>query len=428
MNFIKKLLPVFLDQNSKDPEELYKIEQSKVFIVSMIFFTIMAFMVSLGNILRNNTFEIHSIAQIILGVALIGILYFHKYKKNFKEKIEPYFFVTIYIFWLWKQLQYQTIQSSTSLLLIFVPIVISYLFSNRYAILGCIAGILINTYVFVTFNLPNIEKLSSIERHTLFMFMLVFIITILLITAFFILKNNSEQKWRNQLSKMMKEDAHKSYLASIGEVSAGIAHEINNPLAVIAFSNRILSMNKKLTDEQREKEHKKIEKTIINITDIVQSLLKLSRKDLKSNRYEYISEIFKDINPLLKQQLAYNKIECLQEIESDFKVYTQLFSQLFLNIYKNSIDALIDIDNPLILTKVSSNKSNLIIHISDNGKGFNDPEKVLTPFYTTKDVGKGTGLGLSLCHKIIASFEGSMKVYNNNGANIKMTIPLNQLS
>lgn len=428
---INHFMPTYLDYTSNDPDIIYEIEKSRNFVVTFLFLSFISSFTFIFKTIKNGSIENQYLTHLFIGFFLLFIVHLNKEYKKTTYYIQPFLLLIINGFWLLRLEHYQTILTSISLLMLFMPVLATYLFSNKYAVLFCIAGIGINFNTFVSYNLPKMTEYTVQEVNSIWMFYAFYNALIIIITMFFIFKNNSEKKWRDQLKKVLKEDAHKNNLASIGELSAGISHEINNPLAIISYTNKALMKQKDLSEKEINM-HNRIDDTVKRISVLINSLLKLSRSDYQeSDKTEKLEDVINDVQNLISEKIRFNniKFELILNSSKDLEVKSQPFSQLLMNLYKNAIDALEEneIKHPKIQTIVYKEKDSLHIFIKDNGKGFqniDNIEKIFTPFFTTKEVGKGTGLGLSLSHKIVTSLDGTIKASNDNGATFHIKIPL----
>ncbi|MBU6153520.1 MAG: PAS domain-containing protein [Bdellovibrionales bacterium] len=212
---------------------------------------------------------------------------------------------------------------------------------------------------------------------------------------------------------------HASKMSSLGEMSSGIAHEINNPLAIIqGKSHQIRSLLEKGTPdpEALKKLTTQIDETVLRISRIIKGLQSFSREG-SQDPYEVRS-----LKTILEETLAFCSTrfkhhEILIEhagVSPEITVYCRpsQISQVFLNLLNNSFDAVqgrkerwVKIDAQLLEDRIS-------ISFTDSGPGIPEGirEKILEPFFTTKEVGKGTGLGLSISLGILKSHGGSLKI------------------
>lgn len=220
-------------------------------------------------------------------------------------------------------------------------------------------------------------------------------------------------------------------MASLGLLTAGVAHEINNPVnyiynGAIAIENFLVD-NSPQNLETLKPLFEAINTGIQRITGIVKSLNKYSRNDESSLASCNVHEIIDNALVMLYNQYK-KKIEITKEYSTTPPIVLARegeLHQVFLNIIINAVQAIEDKGTITIKTKVSENE--IEISIKDSGVGIN-PEnlkKIFDPFFTTKDPGKGTGLGLSITKKIIQGHKGAIHCYSepDKGAEFIVTLP-----
>lgn len=221
-------------------------------------------------------------------------------------------------------------------------------------------------------------------------------------------------------------------LATLGEMAAGIAHEINNPLTVIQNNSNVirrLIQKKDFENPRLTKLSQKIEKTVLRIAKIIRHMKHISRdgsqdpmekiylNDLISETIDFTLEKFKKgSTPLIINDFPNSLFFFGRNVQ---------LSQVLLNLLNNAYDAVCDLDESWVEIDANEIKNFIEITVTDSGKGIPPEiqEKILTPFFTTKEVGKGTGIGLSISRKIIAEHGGELYI-DNNCKNTRFVIKL----
>jgi len=213
-------------------------------------------------------------------------------------------------------------------------------------------------------------------------------------------------------------------LASIGLLSAGVAHEINTPLTGISSYVQILQ--KKLTEANYLQILKKIEDQTDRVSKIVKNLLSFSRNpaDLAFHRID-LKESLEEIISLIDYRLKSLNINLSLDLKPVL-IYAQRerLQQVFINIILNALDAMPGGGQLTIQTR--QQEARAIIKITDTGLGIK-PEhlpRIFDPFFTTKGIGKGTGLGLSISFAIVKEHEGQILVDSQVGQGTTFTIIL----
>jgi two-component system NtrC family sensor kinase len=224
-------------------------------------------------------------------------------------------------------------------------------------------------------------------------------------------------------------------LASLGELAAGIAHEINNPVAIMVeeagwigdlLSDETFQQSENL--EEFKRALVQINKQGIRCRDITQKLLSFARKSETNLSVVQINEIIDEVVGICGQHAKYANVT----IETDYatglpmiEVSQTEVQQVMLNLINNALDAMEKTGGKIDI-KTAAEKGFIVILVSDNGPGI--PEKNLSrifdPFYTTKPIGKGTGLGLSICYGIISRMGGKIMVKSAVGSGTSFYIYL----
>lgn len=204
-------------------------------------------------------------------------------------------------------------------------------------------------------------------------------------------------------------------MSSLGEMSAGVAHEINNPLAILI--GRIALIKKgivgKTLDDSKIIEHlEKLDSVAHRIAKIVKGLKVFSRS-AENEKTEMISltKIINDSIELCQEKLNSYSVQINTKVSTDQLIECRpiQLTQVFVNLVSNSIFAIKDLDNKWIEFECFEDKQNTKILITDSGFGINKDivNKIMDPFFTTKDVGEGSGLGLSISKGIVEELGGT---------------------
>ncbi len=282
-----------------------------------------------------------------------------------------------------------------------------------------------------------------------------------------LIDNNQElTETLQKVKKMQQKLVHSEKMASLGVLSAGIAHEINNPInfvyaginsllrdfediepiitAICALSPDNEHLSEKLQQIEILKEENAFNEAIEAIpmiindiklgadrtAEIIRGLRQFSRSEEEKPCYANIHEGI-DIALLLLKNKYKNRIEIIKEYADtlpSIECFPGKLNQAFLNIIANAVDAIKD--NGKIIIRTHAEDLKIIISIKDNGSGISEEirQKIFDPFFTTKAVGAGTGLGLSITYGIIQEHKGSIELYSEIGAGTEfiITLPLTQ--
>ena len=239
------------------------------------------------------------------------------------------------------------------------------------------------------------------------------------------LKNTLKELKETQIQLINSEK-----MASLGQLVAGVAHEINTPVASIKSNNAIVS---KLLSSIEDAELKDMltdineidKEAVTRISNIVTSLKKYVRLDEAELQETDINKELDLTLELLRHETK-NRIEIVKNY-SDIpliKCYPNLLNQAFTNILINACQAISDKGTVTITTEFK--KENLIVKIKDNGKGIpkNQLDKIFSAGFTTKGIGVGTGLGLAICNKIIEKHNGKITVNSEVGKGSEFVITI----
>ena len=225
---------------------------------------------------------------------------------------------------------------------------------------------------------------------------------------------------RKKVEKTLNEQQLQLYsyakFAALGEMASGIAHEINNPLTVIMMKSYLIReylSASPINVSEIVVELENIELTIARITNIIKGLKSFSRNSDNASLVEIkLSQILEDTLSLCQEKIKHQQIHLTisHYVDVPLKCKPTFLSQVIINLLSNSVDAIQNLDKKWIDIQISSTEKNLMIKITDSGAGISKEvvDKIMQPFFTTKDLDKGTGLGLSISKGIIEEMKGQL--------------------
>ena len=231
--------------------------------------------------------------------------------------------------------------------------------------------------------------------------------------------------------EILKQDLLKSQkIAAIGQVSASLAHELNNPISIILNHVELLQ-SKKLTEEEEDTFLDRIHSGIVRINKLIENLLQFSRNEVMDKRstdvHEVIRQVFEIFHPICQKK----RISCGINNNADSCVVhgnATLLKQLFLNLIKNAIES-IQHDHGNLNTTLSNENNALKVDIADNGAGIPPSviRKIFDPFFSSKAY-PNIGLGLPLCKEIVEKHRGTIDIVSSedSGSTVTVTLPLGE--
>ena len=233
-------------------------------------------------------------------------------------------------------------------------------------------------------------------------------------------------------------------LAELGQMAAGFAHEINNPLQIMkseqTLIETIFSDIKERGDLKESEDLKELEDSMAQIklqidrcAKITQAILKFGRQSEPVIKDVDLLSFIPEVTSMISKKASVSGITLREQIAENtpiIHVDPSQLQQVLLNLYNNAIDAIVDRHGSqggeLTIEAGPDEDGRVRVSVKDNGVGIS-PEnlkKVFTPFFTTKPVGKGTGLGLSVCYGIVDSMGGVMEVESEKGVGTRFVIRL----
>lgn len=235
---------------------------------------------------------------------------------------------------------------------------------------------------------------------------------------------------KSEIRSLEQQVRRNNRLATIGQIAAGTAHEIRNPLTAIKGFLQVIGH--KLKESGQQKEHGYIDimmKEISRISNLVGEFLLLSKPRHLDLRIVTITKVLKEILPIIKNEALLHNVDVYIEKKLSVSPMVvadgELLKQVFLNLSKNAIEAMKDGGRLIIQLSLDESKQHVICEIIDEGPGIPQQsiDKVFEPFFTTKE--NGTGLGLPICRQIIGEIGGDIQLKSSSkGTKVKVILPL----
>ncbi len=240
-----------------------------------------------------------------------------------------------------------------------------------------------------------------------------------------------------ELESAYQQMVQTSKFFSLAEMAAGIAHEINNPLAIIhayVEQMQMLVEKKKLTDEKASQLCDKVLAATIRAANIISTLKKLSQNDAKLELQSHnLVNILNEVVDLCKEK--FRSSDTVLELQTDVPESTQVLCnasqlmQVFINLLENAFFAVKESKTKKIVVRVFTDRTKILVQVSDSGPGVPKQirDEIMTPFFTTKSVDEGTGLGLSISRSILKRHKGDLTYHpQKQGACFEVSLPRHQ--
>lgn len=216
-------------------------------------------------------------------------------------------------------------------------------------------------------------------------------------------------------------------LAAMGTLAAGVAHEVNNPLASI--SSLVQMMRSENGSEETHERLDLIQTQIQRITQVTRDLTDFARARPEAKAAVSINEVIETALRLAEFDSTFQKLKITKDLSDELvrlPADANQLQQVFLNIFLNARDAMPDGGELSVRTR--NGDGEVSVEISDTGIGINsdNAKQVFDPFFTTKQPGKGTGLGLAVCYGIVTAHGGRLELKQNEsgGATFVVKLPV----
>jgi two-component system NtrC family sensor kinase len=212
--------------------------------------------------------------------------------------------------------------------------------------------------------------------------------------------------------------AHSARLVSLGRMAAGVAHEINNPLAAIG---EMAGLMEDLIDEEFLANTKhgalfrdnvnKIQQHVDRTREITHRMLGFARRMEPHQDTFNVNDVVGEAFSFIEREASFRQVELIRQLDPDLPLIKSdraQLQQVFLNLVNNALDAVADGGRIMVTSRADGNS--IVVTVEDDGCGIPKElhDRIFDPFFTTKGPGEGTGLGLSICHTIMKGLEGSL--------------------
>jgi PAS domain S-box-containing protein len=240
------------------------------------------------------------------------------------------------------------------------------------------------------------------------------------------------QAKNDEIRTMTQQLWQAAKLASVGELAASIAHELNNPLATVSLRLEAI-LARTPAEDPRRRALEIVQQEANRMGELVANLLQFSRRgDGKTSTVDVCQELTRSVE-LIHHHLRKRQVAVMQEFAPDTPtIYAdrQKLRQVFLNLLTNAADAMPEGGTLTLRTRPTTlrDRPGVLIEFADTGVGIpvQNLQKVMEPFFTTKEEGQGTGLGLAICRRVVHEHGGTMRVTSQvgKGTTVRILLPV----
>ncbi len=396
----------------KKSNNIYKIEQYS-FIVECMFLAFLSIILirrlNPPTILEWQFFV--SIVIIIVAVIIyMGTLYKFKYS-NIPSKLELFLRIIFLLISGW--LIAQTNDSSVRIIIVLPTVLVALRYTIKYTIL--IAGVT-SLVVIVS---DSINQSYNIDYEFIFI-CFIWLLGILISKTM----ENERQLYREK-QKLLENEKY----AAMGQMAAGIVHEVKNPLTTIKGFIQLLERNITKKDPEEVKDYLKIiNREIDRVNNLLKDFLQYAKPNAPKFTICNLNQVILDMSILLESQCTSKEIKLKTDLDHNLpEIYcdTNQITQVILNICLNAIDSMANSLQKILSITTFTDTEYIYVVITDTGCGMTKEQldKIFNPFYTTKE--HGTGLGLSVSYKIIENHSGKINVESqvNQGTEVSIALP-----
>jgi len=236
------------------------------------------------------------------------------------------------------------------------------------------------------------------------------------------------EKFSQELAAAQQELVHAERLASMGQLAAGVAHEINNPLGTILIYSTLM-LKGLPPDDPRSEDLRMVVNETTRCRDIVAGLLNFARQGRVVARETDLNALVDETLAQLDRQPGMERVQVVRDYAPNLpklQIDGAQMRQVFLNIIVNAVEAMPDGGTLTVSTGLTSDGQGAWVSFKDTGTGISEENlaKLFTPFFTTKQLGKGTGLGLAIAYGIVKMHRGQIQVQSKLGVGTTFTVTL----
>jgi two-component system NtrC family sensor kinase len=238
------------------------------------------------------------------------------------------------------------------------------------------------------------------------------------------LKKRDEQLKEFTTRKIMESER----LALVGQLSANVAHELNNPLTGIVTYSHLL-LERIPSEDPVRPSVEKIAGQANRCRDIIRGLLDFARQRKPDKTLCMVNSVLQECVSLVENQALFHNIQIIENYQSDLPMVVidpAQIERVFMNLIINAAEAMDGAGRLTLTTHLSTDRQCIDIEVSDTGHGIReeDMDKIFDPFFTTKDVGHGTGLGLAISYGIVKGHKGTIAAESEIGKGTTFTVKL----
>lgn len=232
------------------------------------------------------------------------------------------------------------------------------------------------------------------------------------------------RQWEEEKHRLQEQLRHADRLATIGQLAAGVAHELNEPLgAILGFAQ--LARKSNGLPEQAHKDIGKIEHATLHAREVVNKLLIFARQMPAHKTLVNLNRIVEEGLYFLESRCAKEGVKLVRDLADELPDITAdpvQLNQVLVNLVVNALQA--STAGAKLTIRTRNNKDSVLLIVEDTGEGMSGKvrKQIFVPFFTTKDVGHGTGLGLPVVHGIVSSHGGTIEVESEEGKGSRFTI------